>query len=347
MRSESLKAGKVISPVPSNFRCSFVVQFKVTDLPSSGAGNGADSAMPGADIATLRRIPFTAFEIVARAISSPIRESLFAIWPAVEVKAAAPPGAAGWRRLGRMWLRGAAGDGGASLLHLAARHAIPVAVKQLGLSAGLCDTPSIAFPFPRSAIGDTNPSAARLEVFQEFGCRGVGQLRLTGARGEVRYGLAQRGGLPIGVNRRKIAAEAVKLHLDRDDELPLVHGRVDGGRLVGIDRGHGRTLRFAVRRRGCGRAGSRIAAGRRRGGLRLLRQRCDSRLRLATGLLDGLDLTAGARLAIQHVEPHACVRRIETVWKAINKITNSGQIVGGPHATPDLGVGFVAVKEYL
>src|SRR5882672_11977788 len=260
MRSESLKAGKVISPVASNFRCSFVVQFKVTDLPSSGAGNGADSAMPGADIATLRRIPFTAFEIVARAIWSPIRESLFAIWPAVEVEAAAPPGAAGWRRLGRMRPRSAAGDGGASWLRPAARHAIPVAVKHLGLSARVCDTPSIAFPFPRSAIGHANPSAARLEVFEEFRCRAVGQLRQTRARGEVRYGLVQRGGLPVGVNRYKIAAEAVKLCLDRDDELPLVRGRVRGGRQVGIDRGQGRTLRFAARRRGCGWAGGPIAA---------------------------------------------------------------------------------------
>ena len=60
---------------------------------------------------------------------------------------------------------------------------------------------------------------------------------------KVLNGLAQRGGLPVRVDRREIATEAIKLGLNRDNELALAHVR----RCIRIDRGHSRPLRFATR----------------------------------------------------------------------------------------------------
>src|SRR6266852_9695201 len=93
----------------------------------------------------------------------------FAKLAAVEAEAAAPPGAAGCRRLGPVRPRDAVGNGGARGL----RHAVAVAVQHFGSGAGLGDTPPVAFPLPRSAIGHANSPAARLEVSEEFRCWGV------------------------------------------------------------------------------------------------------------------------------------------------------------------------------
>jgi hypothetical protein len=71
-----------ISSLPSNFCCRLVVQFTVTDLPSSCGGNGADSASPGADNAALTRTAQTARETHAHTVFL-----LFAKTPTIENEA--------------------------------------------------------------------------------------------------------------------------------------------------------------------------------------------------------------------------------------------------------------------
>jgi len=150
----------------------------------------------------------------------------------------------------------------------------PAAVKQLGLSASLRhNRPLLPVPAVRTSGAQNRPLRA-FESSRNSAC-GPSALSPDGrARGEVRLLALRSAGLPYWeVNRRKIAAEAVKLHLDPNDELPLF--------MAGLMRGVVGIL-IAATADPCGsRCGGGVAAGlasshcrrRRRGGLRLLRQR--------------------------------------------------------------------------
>src|SRR5260370_6394833 len=138
--------------------------------------------------------------------------------PAIEVEAAAPPRVAGCWGGGPVRPWGGVGDG-------RARHAAAVAAQHFGSSATLGDTTSISFLLARSAIGRANPSTSGLELLEQFRRRVVRYLDPVGPRRKVLDRLTQRGHLPVRVDRGKIAAEPVKLGLDCDSELPLIHSR--------------------------------------------------------------------------------------------------------------------------
>src|SRR5262249_61112479 len=106
------------------------------------------------------------------------------------------------------------------------------AVRPLAAGAGLGDALSIALLLPWSALGTANASAAGLEVVQQLRRRARGNLRQMGARGKIRDGLAQGWALPVRIDHVGIAAQAVELGLDRDDERPLIQaGRIERGQL--------------------------------------------------------------------------------------------------------------------